>query len=372
VHTSPYGGTGVSNDTVVEVYSDLNMANLLYSNDDYGGSRFSKVVMTMTAGTTYYIKLRHYDTSSELHADLKVTKNIPAISISQNNPRNVEVAELEFAVFSAAVPSGAGGQYLVYSGFYNASWHADGRDGVIEVYRDEALTDRIVSSTYERDTFSQVSVNMESGKTYYITFAGYLGKYAKGRVYLSEMAVGAVSDLNYNNNTKPMLGYGNTLRFKVNGGPLLNYYVAPSLSWDGVNFYDKSENMTFVSFSEVGTKEFAINGINLTSGGNGVLYTKLKAFNTNLSTRLLLWESDVLVEGRSERALSDLSFAKTTHVPSMFNGADVQGKFTMIHNPETIVDDDIIQYRDPSGVKQNTLIYKDTNVIGYNTIAASH
>ena len=76
IYTSPYGGSGVSNDTVLEVYENSSLSGTpIASNDDYGGGRFSKVNVAMTGGKTYYIKVRHYN-NGVLHAELNITKNI--------------------------------------------------------------------------------------------------------------------------------------------------------------------------------------------------------------------------------------------------------------------------------------------------------
>ena len=44
IYTSPYGGSGVSNDTYLEVYTNKELTGTpIASNDDYDGGRFSKV-----------------------------------------------------------------------------------------------------------------------------------------------------------------------------------------------------------------------------------------------------------------------------------------------------------------------------------------
>ena len=56
IYTSPYAGSGVSNDTYIEVYTNANLSGTpIASNDDYDGGRFSKVSIAATENTTYYM-----------------------------------------------------------------------------------------------------------------------------------------------------------------------------------------------------------------------------------------------------------------------------------------------------------------------------
>ncbi|MBU5445323.1 fibronectin type III domain-containing protein [Paenibacillus sp. MSJ-34] len=56
--TSPYGGLEGTNDTLLEVYADPEFSSLLASNDNYNNTLFSRVEMNLSAGTSYYIKLK--------------------------------------------------------------------------------------------------------------------------------------------------------------------------------------------------------------------------------------------------------------------------------------------------------------------------
>ncbi|WP_438435246.1 S8 family serine peptidase [Gorillibacterium sp. sgz500922] len=70
--TSSYGNEGGTNDTVLSLYADSSFTNLLSTNDDANANRFSQVDYSMTAGTTYYVKVAHYDLALALHARFNV------------------------------------------------------------------------------------------------------------------------------------------------------------------------------------------------------------------------------------------------------------------------------------------------------------
>jgi hypothetical protein len=58
--TGPIYGTGSSNDTYLYLYEDANLTKLLSSNDDWGGTLFSRIRYKLTAGKTYYVVLNGY------------------------------------------------------------------------------------------------------------------------------------------------------------------------------------------------------------------------------------------------------------------------------------------------------------------------
>ncbi|WP_336784643.1 S8 family serine peptidase [Paenibacillus sp. MMO-177] len=75
-YTSPYQGTGANNDTIIEIYSNQALTTLIASNDDvsenpYGGN-FSKVELSLSANTTYYIKVRPYSSTGTVLARFTV------------------------------------------------------------------------------------------------------------------------------------------------------------------------------------------------------------------------------------------------------------------------------------------------------------
>jgi len=81
--TEPYQGTGPENDTYLHLYTDAYMTNQIASNDDVSGgpygSLFSKIEYNLTAGTTYYIKLRHYSSSQNLYTRFTVEDDFDSL-----------------------------------------------------------------------------------------------------------------------------------------------------------------------------------------------------------------------------------------------------------------------------------------------------
>jgi len=53
-------------DTVLEIYTDQNLTNRIYINDDFNGLTFSRVEAQFTRNTSYYIKLRTFQTTHNL------------------------------------------------------------------------------------------------------------------------------------------------------------------------------------------------------------------------------------------------------------------------------------------------------------------
>ncbi|OAB30168.1 hypothetical protein PMSD_20465 [Paenibacillus macquariensis subsp. defensor] len=56
--TSPYGGKGKDNDTILELYSDSELTTLVASNDNSNNTVFSRIETNLIEGTTYYLVLK--------------------------------------------------------------------------------------------------------------------------------------------------------------------------------------------------------------------------------------------------------------------------------------------------------------------------
>ncbi len=176
IYTSPYGGSGVSNDTYIEVYANSQLSGTpIASNDDYGGGRFSKVSVAMTAWTTYYIKVRHYS-DGQLHAELNITKNIPVQQLTNGSYADIITASGEFSVFSFTPEISTTYVFEVTS--YNNE--TTEYDPYIKLYENEDMTGRIGYNS------KKIMVRLQAGHTYYLQFSGFLMKYARGRINLRQ------------------------------------------------------------------------------------------------------------------------------------------------------------------------------------------
>lgn len=176
IYTSPYGGSGVSNDTIIEVYNNSSLSGTpLASNDDYDGGRFSKVSVAMTEGTTYYIKVRHYN-NGQLHAELNITKNVPVVELSLDGYEDIRVAKGEFALYSYTPTKSITHVFEVG----NYSGGSTEYDTYIKLYGNESMTQRIGNHN------NKIIVNLTAGHTYYLQFSGFLMRSSRGRISVRE------------------------------------------------------------------------------------------------------------------------------------------------------------------------------------------
>jgi len=174
ITTGPYGGFGSDNDTLLDIYSDPEMTDLIETNDDTNGI-FAELQPTLQSGVTYYIKLYGYD-GSELHTRIIATGfnlSIPAIQL--DSPVDVNMPAGQNAIF-AFTPS-TSGLYKINTGFFANTESSGVNDTILDVYRDLSLTD-LVQNGHNDDaaqgtTFSEVNVSLQSGVTYYIKMSAY-------------------------------------------------------------------------------------------------------------------------------------------------------------------------------------------------------
>ena len=103
------------NDTYIEVHSEnTETGTPLKSNDDFDGSRFSRVDMTLTKGVTYYVKVFNYNQSNNrLHARLNVVKSEPEEELILDNPVDVGVKSTQFRMYRFKAPEN--GRYIFKS-----------------------------------------------------------------------------------------------------------------------------------------------------------------------------------------------------------------------------------------------------------------
>ena len=176
IYTSPYAGSGVSNDTYIEVYTNASLSGIpIASNDDYDGGRFSKVSIAATAGTTYYIKIRHY-ASGQLHAELNITKDAPVQLLTLDEPQDIITSSGEFALFSFTPTVTCAYNFEV--GNYNGGTSKD--NTYIKLYDNISMTYRLGNGE------KKIIANLKAGHTYYLQFSGFLMKYTRGRVSVKQ------------------------------------------------------------------------------------------------------------------------------------------------------------------------------------------
>ncbi len=176
IYTSPYAGSSISNDTYIEVYTEPEMTaeSMIASNDDYEGSRFSKVNVAMTADSKYYIKVRHYK-NDRLFAQLNITKNNPVQTLTQDSYKDIITASGETAMFSFTPDKTD--TYVFRAENYNGG--NTEYDTYIKLYADEHMSQQIGNNE------KKIVANLQANHTYYLQFSGFLMSYARGRITVS-------------------------------------------------------------------------------------------------------------------------------------------------------------------------------------------
>ena len=175
IYTSPYAGSGVSNDTYIEVYTNADLSGTpVASNDDFDGRRFSKVSIAATAGTEYYIKVSNCS-GSRLHAQLNITKNNPVQTLTQDSYKDIITASGETAMFSFT-PDRTD-TYVFRAENYNGG--STEYDTYIKLYADEHMSQQIGNNE------KRIVANLQANHTYYLQFSGFLMSYARGRITVS-------------------------------------------------------------------------------------------------------------------------------------------------------------------------------------------
>ncbi len=190
--TGPYAGTGGSNDTYLELYTDSALTNRIAYDDDSAGNLFSKISKSLTGGTTYYIKLRPYNSNIAVHARLTVSKVVPIQTIYLDTPIDTQVAFQEYNIFrfTPAVQ----GLYKFYTGPYAGTGNSD--DTYLELYTDQNLTNMIA---YDDDSagnyFSLLQYELQANISYYLKFRGYDYESTSARLTVTNVTVPVLTAL---------------------------------------------------------------------------------------------------------------------------------------------------------------------------------
>lgn len=322
IFTAPYAGTGAANDTVVEIYADDYFGILLATNDDYGGSKFSKVTIHLQENQTYYIKVKNYG-RGVVHTDLKVSK--APVNLILNGSADTQVTGLELSMFRFTPTTS--GQYVFATGQYNGVTQTTNKDSVLELYRDEALTQRVAASKYESGVFPQISANLTAGTTYYLTFDGYLSKTASARVSVTQLLT--TNNIKYNGDSGPVIG-PNQISFDVSKiDSSHKYYDAViSCSTSGVNgpFYEKGRLRILMDSD---TKQVQLGNINLYS--TGAMTTKITLSYNGNEVRSIITPSPHTVKAATKQP-GDVVYQQAGG-----------GKYIYFNNPESVTEEDLLE-----------------------------
>lgn len=175
--TSPYEGSGSTNDTVLELYSDYNLLKQIDFDDDSGEGDFSKITYNFTGGKTYYIKLyAGWGSNCYVQARLNITgmNNSIITPIYLSKPIDVDLQTSgEYRVYKFIPPSS--GNYRIFSGPYGGTGSMN--DTYLELYTDINLLNEIKHNDDIDNTgnnyFSEINHYLTGGVAYYIKLRPY-------------------------------------------------------------------------------------------------------------------------------------------------------------------------------------------------------
>ncbi|WP_366346934.1 S8 family serine peptidase [Paenibacillus amylolyticus] len=180
ITTSRYNGSASSkiNDTELNVFSDADMLTPITNgyNDDKGESVYSEVIVNLSAGTPYYVRVNEAN-KRKVFARLQITaagqtgfdslKLGEAVSLSKPSG---EEAYLQFT------PSTTG-KYRFFTSYYPGSNEVNDTD--IALYSDPEM-ERLLDSNDDvkgyrpyGELFSKLEVTLNAGTTYYMAVGSY-------------------------------------------------------------------------------------------------------------------------------------------------------------------------------------------------------
>jgi hypothetical protein len=198
--TSPFGGYGGSNDTVIELFTDAGLSNRIAINDDANATTtFSEIRANLNAGVAYYVKLRHYSSSGTVYARLNATVDQPPmLQLTLNQPQDVSFPAGSFFALQFTTPGT--GHYKVFTDFYQGDSSNGYSDTVLTGFNDAQLTQ---PSTFNDDSnetvFSEQYLYTGSTGTMYYKLSGFNGGAVRARlqaVQLDQSFVTPVLGLN--------------------------------------------------------------------------------------------------------------------------------------------------------------------------------
>lgn len=169
--TSYYkGDKSKNNDTKMTIYSDIAMKQPITggTDDDSGGDNFSKLELTLTKGTPYYIKVESYD---KVYARLMVSGmpvDFPVIQNQESKDISLLADQSSYFAFTPTVT----GKYRFFTTFYTGSSAI--YDTHIALYSDSIMSnlvnenDDVGIEGYYGAIWSKIDPTLQAGTTYYL------------------------------------------------------------------------------------------------------------------------------------------------------------------------------------------------------------
>ncbi|WP_340015434.1 S8 family serine peptidase [Paenibacillus sp. FSL K6-1318] len=221
IATSRYNGSASSkiNDTELNVFSDADMLTPITNgyNDDKGESVYSEVIVNLSAGTPYYVRVNEAN-KRKVFARLQITaagqtgfdslKLGEAVSLSKPSG---EEAYLQFT------PSTTG-KYRFFTSYYPGSNEVNDTD--IALYSDPEM-ERLLDSNDDvkgyrpyGDLFSKLEVTLNAGTTYYMV----VGSYGSAQGLRAQLTVESMA--HSTRETAQLIPYGESVNQDQSGNSL--------------------------------------------------------------------------------------------------------------------------------------------------------
>ena len=173
-YTGPYGGNGALNDTVLYLYADPGLTQLIALNDDANGSSFSELKVSLPASATVYLVLAGYNYGA-VNARLSSSFTTQPVNLVSNLDVNLPAGSTQLAKFTPTVY----GTYTFTTTNYAGNPSNGPNDTVLFLYSDANLANLIAYNDDYSGTFSQITINLIPGRSYYLKLQGFNG----GAVY---------------------------------------------------------------------------------------------------------------------------------------------------------------------------------------------
>lgn len=183
--------TSKNNDTTLSVYADPEMESAIGYNDDSQNSVFSEVVVNLSAGDAYYVRVKEVN-GGKVYARLQVSSagSNSFVPIQLDNPLDLTKSSGEYA-YLQFTPNYTG-KYRFFTSNLNAIPLLN--DTEISLYSDIGLKNLVDSNDDVKgykpygELFSKLEVNLTAGVTYYLVVRNSSTKEAlQSRLTVEEM-----------------------------------------------------------------------------------------------------------------------------------------------------------------------------------------
>ncbi|WP_416292525.1 S8 family serine peptidase [Paenibacillus illinoisensis] len=180
IATSRYNGSASSkiNDTELNVFSDADMLTPITNgyNDDKGESVYSEVIVNLSAGTPYYVRVNEAN-KRKVFARLQITAagqtGFDSLKLGEPVSLSKPSGEEAYLQFTPSTT----GEYRFFTSYYPGSTEVNDTD--IALYSDPEM-ERLLDSNDDvkgyrpyGDLFSKLEVTLNAGTTYYMAVGSY-------------------------------------------------------------------------------------------------------------------------------------------------------------------------------------------------------